>query len=54
MFPDKEDFMVHQVLTHYKQFFVMIVAFAYERALCLGFGPSLVTFCQETMRFDYN
>ncbi len=57
MFEKLDDFVVHQVVTFYKQVSVNdcgLFALAYVWALCLNFEPSLINFCQDTMRHEYN
>ena len=57
MFPNKGIFYVHHATMHHKQVSVNdcgLFALAYVRALCLNLEPSLVHFCQETMRHEYN
>ena len=55
MFEKLDDFVVHQVVTFYKQVSVNdcgLFALAYVWALCLNFEPSLINFCQDTMRHN--
>jgi hypothetical protein len=50
MFDKLDDFVVHQVVTFYKQVSVNdcgLFALAYVWALCLNFEPSLINFCQD-------
>ena len=52
MFEKLDDFVVHQVVTFYKQVSVNdcgLFALAYVWALYLNFEPSLINFCQDTM-----
>ena len=57
MFPSKHNFLVHHAKTNYKQVSSNdcgLFALAYVRALCLHLEPSLIEFCQKTMRHEYN
>ena len=57
MFPTKGEYIIHKAKIWYPQVGANdcgLFALAYVKALCLNLEPSLVTFCQSTMRHEYN
>ena len=57
MFPTKDNYIVQKAYIYFPQVSVndcRFFALAYVRSLCLNRESSLIKFCQDTMRFEYN